>query len=114
MRMLILLSIFLLSSASSISQVFAEIKQIPPKDKKDKTWTGDGYVRVKNGSKFEFTMVRVPHSGNYDVVIRYKVEVSVFKTVIGCVFTNFSFSAHRCISCNIVIRNRIVKFCTFC
>ena len=61
-----------------ICQVFTEIKQTPPKESKDKTWTGDGYVRVKDGSKFEFTMVRVPHSGNYDVVMRYKVEVSPF------------------------------------
>ena len=63
--------------ASPTFQVFTEIKQIPPSDNKDKTWTGDGYVRVKDGSIFEFTMVRVPNSGNYDVVIRYKVEVSI-------------------------------------
>ena len=55
-------------------KVFDVVKQVPVANKKS-PWTGDGYARVKEGNKLEFTMVRVPHSGNYDVIIRYKPKV---------------------------------------
>eukprot|EP00794_Sanderia_malayensis_P006149 gene6149-6855_t len=53
---------------------FAVIKQVPPTNNKKPSWTGDGHARVRQGSKFEFTMVRVPHSGKYDIIVRYKNE----------------------------------------
>ncbi|XP_065066667.1 laminin subunit beta-1-like [Rhopilema esculentum] len=54
--------------------VFSVVKRTEPADKSKKIWTGDGYVLVKENSVFDFTMVRVPHSGNYDMVIRFQPQ----------------------------------------
>ena len=39
-----------------------------------KTFTGDGFVRVGKGSEIQFPMVRVPSSGDYQIVIRYEAQ----------------------------------------
>ena len=57
--------------------MFSVVKRTEPADKSKKIWTGDGYVLVKENSVFDFTMVRVPHSGNYDMVIRFQPQVSL-------------------------------------
>ena len=43
----------------------------------DKTWTGDGYLKVKRGSVIDFTELRVPQTGDYNLVLRYDTLVSI-------------------------------------
>lgn len=51
----------------------------------ERTWTGHGFVEVKEGSVIEFTMIRVPTTGKYSIVIRYdkKVLVLLFNILMG-------------------------------
>lgn len=74
---------------------------MPTKKAGEKYWTGDGFVRVKDGSKFEFTMVRVPQSGNYDMLIRYNVEV-----IVSCALSNFQRPHYVLSRCNKVHKSK--------
>uniref|UniRef100_A0AC35F6W6 Laminin subunit beta-1 n=1 Tax=Panagrolaimus sp. PS1159 TaxID=55785 RepID=A0AC35F6W6_9BILA len=41
-----------------------------------RTWTGEGFVRVKEGSNISFIVDNIPKSGLYNLVIRYELDGS--------------------------------------
>ena len=47
-----------------------------PRDNDYISWTGPGFIRIREGGSIEFTIDDVVQSGEYDVILRYEPLVS--------------------------------------
>ena len=68
-------AIFILFSPFPQGQNNGKVVPREPQTGEDVSWTGDGFVEIKDKATLEYAVTNVPYTGEYNILVRYEPKV---------------------------------------
>ena len=78
-------AIFILFSPFPQGQNNGKVVPREPQTGEDVSWTGDGFVEIKDKATLEYAVTNVPYTGEYNILVRYEPKVWFFIGLDFCV-----------------------------